>query len=134
MSPLQYYSYMDLILLVSHKEYWAVVWGMKQQSSGVTSVQCTYGSILLLPQGAVETSWHLELGWLSEHTGQLLSRKKSLPPSSSRLYTTYWNNNGNCHQLCRPSNHNRQQAICFKDQQALLAKNRAEVLVAMSFG
>ena len=81
MSPLQYYSYMDLILLVSHKEYWAVVWGMKQQSSGVTSVQqCTYGSILLLPQGAVETSWHLELGWLSEHTGQLLSRKKSLPP------------------------------------------------------
>ena len=135
MSPLQYYSYMDLILLVSHKEYWAVVWGMKQQSSGVTSVQCTYGSILLLPQGAVETSWHLELGWLSEHTGRSTTfAEKITSPSSSRLYTTYWNNNGNCHQLCRPSNHNRQQAICFKDQQALLAKNRAEVLVAMSFG
>ena len=136
MSPLQYYSYMDLILLVSHKEYWAVVWGMKQQSSGVTSVQCTYGSI---PYCCLRARWKLlgiwsQGGCQSTLVGQLLSRKKSLPPSSSRLYTTYWNNNGNCHQLCRPSNHNRQQAICFKDQQALLAKNRAEVLVAMSFG
>ena len=50
------FLYGPYTILVSHKEYWAVVWGMKQQSSGVTSVQCTYGSI---PYCCLRARWKL---------------------------------------------------------------------------